>query len=726
MATKSTKRAKLGSPTTSNLINPIAPKQDGQMVKDSASVGVSDAEIFKDLNGIIQNAYNFRVPWSLKRSVYYRMRQKIRKDKDFPFQGCSNLRMPTLEKYIRKIKAALFNVVWGIKPHAIVIPEPTGNQDSAFKLEHYLDWLLEVKIKFAKKLVILIDKMLEKGFAFAEVIWKMEDEKRTFEIDLTQVPISMTQMIFSADNNEQLVPQIAQLFDIDMADSVAEENTEEILMAIESFRRGEKKVSVTIAEETYNNVDILIHDPEFVYVPVDSTLNPQEARLIAFEMYEPWDVVKRKAKEGVYDQSVVDEMNIYKDQQEVPSMGKTYINQNYSTRVWEDIREGVHRIANPSKNVKLFKVYAWYDLDGDGIEERNVFILCPEWSKVLAKFPLTYDHRKWPIIRFDAELTDDRWYSSRGIPEVLEDIVKEIDTQHNQKIDQQTVRNTPMFTFRSGVVNPKLVKFIPGQAIPVPGTVPLNDAVAILRNESSAAEFSYKDEEMLLKSEIQELFGQIDFSLQSLINRREPRTAAEVTSQQQSNASVFNLDALMFSESMSEMFQQIVQLTQQFLPEKVFFSVVGEGQPVHMTREEIKGGYQARVRGNDINTSPATRLQMTQARFAFLAQPPFLQSGIVTPQNLYMLAKKYLQDTGEYMFQSLITQPPPPQPHMPPPAITLIKPKFDELTDAEQGQVLESGGIQPDHQGRALEKAQELHEMSQNEPSLNGASNGQT
>ena len=82
--------------------------------------------------------------------------------------GNSNLRMPTLEKYIRKAKAALFNVVWGVKPHGLVIPEPTGNPDVAFKLENYLDWLMEQKTKFARKLMILIDKMLEKGLGQAQ------------------------------------------------------------------------------------------------------------------------------------------------------------------------------------------------------------------------------------------------------------------------------------------------------------------------------------------------------------------------------------------------------------------------------------------------------------------------------------------------------------------------------------------------------------------------------
>lgn len=701
----------------------ISPEVTGQIATEATSVK-SDKPyetIASDIIGYIRDADTIKTKWSQKLDFYYRMRYRLRRTKDWPFVGCSNLGLPTIEKFLRKIKASLFNVFWGIKPHATVVPEKPEASEIASRMEHYLDYLLEVKIKFANKLTIALDKMLEKGFCILEPIWVIKDEKRKFDIDLTGLPQETVQMIFSAVDTEDdtIVGEIAKIFDIDMSETVIEENITAIKDALKKLRGGQEKVQITVCDETYNNVDVNVHDPENVYVPADSGIDPQECRFIAYEVYESWDVVKQKARSGVYDEKVFSDMEAFKQvgANQVPSSGKDSFNPQRTTDVLKDQREGIERANNQSRSVKLLRTYAWYDLDGDGIEERNVFIIAPEWNKCLKAFPFPYSHRKWPCVRLNAEVTDDRWYSPRGIPEMLEDIVKEIDTQHNQKIDQQTIRNVPMFAYRSGVVNSRFVKFIPGQAIPVNGLTPLEDAVKVLRNESSNAEYSYRDEEMLLKGEVQELYGIVDYSLQSQMNRREPRTASEVMAQQQSGSVIFSLDSLLVSEALSELLTQIVQLTQQYVPDSVFFSVAGEGTSARLKRDEIQGNHLIRTRGNDVNTNPQKRIEMAQAKIQMLANPYAIQSGMYTPVNHYYNLKEYLQYTGDVNWQQKITVPQPPPPPAPPPAIEKIKTNFDELTDIEQAQVLASAGIKPDMQGRLLHRQEEILEKVESKPS---------
>lgn len=703
---------------TQDTETPISPATEPKLMRDSSSIGdISYDKATVDLLAQLADAQNIKTRWSQKLDFFYRLRYRLRRTKDWPFIGCSNLGLPTIEKFLRKMKAALFNVFWGINPHATVIAENSKSFDIAMRLEHYLDWLLETKIKFAKKYAIALDKMLEKGFCVLEPLWVIKDEKRRFEIDVKGLPREVVSNIFSAvdTNDEQVIMDIAKLFDIDMSETVREENINYLREALTKLKSGQEKVMLTVCDETYNNVDINIHDPENVYVPIDSGINPQDCRFIGYEVYEPWDVVKQKADSGIYNKDVFSDMESYRQMgEQVPSQGKDSFNPTRTTDVLKDQREGIERANNQSRSVKLIRLYAWYDLDGDGQEERNVFIIAPEWKKCLKAFPFPYAHRKWPCVRLDAEMTDDRWFSSRGIPEMLEDIAKEIDTQHNQKIDQQTIRNVPMFAYRSGVVNSRFVKFIPGQAIPVNGLTPLEDAVKVLRNESSNAEYSYRDEEMLLKLEVSELYGVTDYGTQSLVNRRQPRTASEVMAQQQSGSVIFSLDSLLISDSLSELLTQVVQLTQQYLPDEVFFSVAGEGASARLSREEIQGQFLVRVRGNDINTNPQKRLEMAQAKHAFLMTQYNIQTGIVTPVNAYMSLKEYMQYTGDVNWQSKISMPQPPPPPSPPPAIEKIKTNFDQLTDLEQAQVLASAGIKPDMQGRLFEKQQELTmEMSE-------------
>ena len=724
------KKTKLSDTPATNQ-TAISPATLPQLMADSTDISTKKTmeEIANDVLKDISEGNNVRTKWSQKLDFYYRMRYRLRRTKDWPFVGCSNLGLPTIEKFMRKIKASLFQVFWGIRPHGVIIPEGPASQDLAMRLEHYVDWLLETKIGFAKKYVVTIDKTLEKGFCILEPIWSIKAEKRNFDIDMRGLPPELVERIFSSldTDDAQILLDIAKMFDIDTSESIYEENMGYLRDALNKLKAGKDMVTVTICDETYNNVDINVHDPENVYVPADSGMNPQDCRYIAYEIYEPWDTVKQKASSGVYDKTVFEEMAASRDMgMKSPSQGKDSFNPTRTTDVLKDQREGIERANNQSGLVKLLRMYAWYDLDGDGQEERCVFILAPEWKKCLKVFPFPYAHRKWPAIRFDAEVVDDRWYAPRGVPEMLEDIAKEIDTQHNQKIDQQTIRNVPMFTYRSGVVNARFVKFIPGQAIPVSGLTPLDDAVKVLRNESTNAEYSYRDEEMLLKGEAQELYGMVDYSLQSQMNRREPRTASEVMAQQQQGSVVFSLDSLLFSESLSELLTQIVQLIQQYLPDKVFFSVVGEGVSAHLSREEIQGQFLVRVRGNDINTNPQRRLEMAQAKHTFLINPYNIQTGIVTPVNAYQSLKEYLQYTGDVSWQAKISIPQPPPPPTPPPPITQIKLGGDDLTDMQKDAVLASGGIPPDPQGRMLEKDQEIRtEMKDSKQSnKNGATSG--
>lgn len=690
----------------------ISPPLPAQLMTESTGVkSVNYETVAKDILGEISDAQDVKTKWAQKLDYYYRMRYRLRRTKDWPFIGCSNIGLPTIEKFLRKMKAGFFNTFWGVRPHAIVIPEGQQSFEIANRLEHYIDWLLEVKIKFAKKLSIALDKMLEKGFCVLEPLWVIKDEKRKFDIDLAGLPQDIVAQIFQPldTNDGQVIKDIAKIFDVDMSETVREENLTNLQKALEELKSGKEKVQLTVCDETYNNVDINIHDPENVYVPADSGINPQDCRFISYEVFEPWDVVKQKAEAGIYDKDVFKDMEAFKAVGAgAPSQGKDSFNATRTTDALKDMREGIERANNPSHSVKLYRTYAWYDLDGDGVEERNVFIIAPEWKKCLKAFPFPYSHRKWPAVRFDAEMVDDRWFSPRGVPEMLEDIVKEIDTQHNQKIDQQTIRNVPMFAYRSGVVNSRFVKFIPGQAIPVNGLTPLEDAVKVLRNESSNAEFSYRDEEMLLKGEAQELYGLVDYSMQSQINRRQPRTASEVMAQQQSGSTVFSLDSLLLAESLSDVLTQVVQLTQQYLPDEVFFSVVGEGMSARLTRDEIQGQFLVRTRGTDLNTNPQKRLEMAERKIQMLANPFAIQSGMYTPVNHYYALKEYLQDTGDVTWQQKISMPQPPPPPAPPPAIQSVKTNFDQLTDLEQAQVLISGGIKPDMQGRLLDKQQEL------------------
>jgi hypothetical protein len=401
----------------------------------------------------------------------------------------------------------------------------------------------------------------------------------------------------------------------------------------------------------------------------------------------------------------VDEIESYKDA-DITKM----------TDISKDKREGISRLNNPSELVKVWEFYGWQDINNDGVEEKALITIAPEFSKVLRKITLPYDSGKFPFIKLFYELTDDRWFSHRGIIEIIEDIIKEIDIQHMQKLDQQTIRNAPMFVYRAGMVNPNLVQFIPNQGVPIHGMNPLNDTLQILNNNNPNVEFSYDKEEQILEGKIQELVGQIDFTLQSQINKRQPRTLGEVELQAQSQQTVFSLDSEMVRDSMSELFNWIWDLWCQFGSDEYEFSYFGkEGwEQIRLSREEIQGKWNITIRGNDNNTNPQVRVQKAQTIIQMSANPIAIQMGVVGPMQIMEAYKRAYQEMDIPDYQKLIMeqpQPIPPPQEQQKPQEPLIVPKFADLEEGEQAQVLQSLGIQPDIESMRLKKMQELAEL---------------
>ena len=80
----------------------------------------------------------------------------------------------------------------------------------------------------------------------------------------------------------------------------------------------------------------------------------------------------------------------------------------------------------------------------------------------------------------------------------------------------------------------------------------------------------------IIKTKVEELIGQVDFTLQSMINKREPRTLGEVEMQQQNMQQVFSLDASIFTGQFTELFNWVYDLYCQYGEDKYEFMYFGK------------------------------------------------------------------------------------------------------------------------------------------------------
>lgn len=675
----------------------MARKKAVKKIETPKKAPLSNDALYDEISKQIDDAIEHTETWRTTQEKWHNMRMRIKPAKTFPFPGCANLRLPTVETKLRKIKSQLVKIIFSLRPIVQAIPSPSGNLQTAMKIEKWLDHLIMDKMQFKPKGVIGIDQSIEKGFYLFKPYMKREIITRIEEIGLEDLSIEEAQRLFDLSTTPEMVKvALAEKLEVDMSDLVAEENDEALSKAVKDILSGKEKIKVELKDVLCNHPDIALGNPEFVYVPSDSGWNPQDCRFICHEFYLPYDTVKKNVKLKEWSQTAVNQIDAIKE---------TPLDNN--TEIAKETREGISRLNNPSQLVTIWEVYCWYDLNGDGEEEKCIFTFAPDFGVTLRKITLPFDSGRFPFVKLVNELCDDRWFSHRGLPELIEDLVKEVDTQHNQKIDSQTLRNAPMVTYRAGIVNPNMIKFIPSQAIPRQNA----DDVTFMQNTNLNADFSYKDEQMILEMKIEELVGQIDFGLQSMVNRRQPRTAFEVQQQGQSAQTVFSLDADTYIEAFSELFSFVWDLWCQYGNDEEEFMYFGENgwEKIRLTREEVQGKYKIVIRGNDQNFNPQQRQTKAGMIMQAMLNPIALQSGVIQPTNLYNGFKRYLQMLDEPSWQEFITDPrtlpPPPQPPAP------IKLAPENLTPAELARVKAQQNIQPDIQGMMLmhndEKQQE-------------------
>ena len=651
---------------------------------------VKPTDEFHEIEDKVEEAKNDCSQWRSKQERYHRLRMRMRKTKTFPFHGCANLRMPTVETKLRKLKSNLIKVMFGVRPIVQAIPSPSGNPDTARKIEKFVDHLMMDMIKVKQKLVIVTDQTIERGFYLAKPYWRQDITTRVEKYSLDDISMQEAQQLYSMKTTPEMIKQfIMQRFDVDMHDLVAEENEEEVDRCVEEILLGKFKIDCKLQDVLYNFPDVALVNPEFCYVNNDTRWNPQDARMITHEFYLPWDTVKRNVELKDWSASAIKEIDFL----------RTAPTDNLTENI-KDQREGINRLNNPSELVKIWETYTYADLTGDGFQEKCLKTSAPEFRVILRKNVLSSYSMKFPFVKFVNELTDDRWYSHRGMPELIEDLVKEIDTQHNQKLDSGTMRNTPMITYRAGVVNPNLIKLTSTQAIPRQD----EDDIKFMQNTNLNADFSYKDEQQILEGKIEELIGQVDFTLQSQINKRQPRTLGEVQLQQQSMQAVFSLDADLYTMALGELCSDVWNLWCEKGDDSYEFSYFGQGkwEKLKLTKEEVQGKYTIVVRGNDQNFNPQDRQQKAQLILQDSYQA--LQMGLITPVEANNARRLFYQELDVQDWEQYVPQQPPPPPPPPPPD---VKVEMDDLTAPEKVQVKQSKGIQPDAQGTARKDARD-------------------
>ena len=567
-------------------------------------------EFTNQLSREIEDEDSCRSKWSAAVDALERLRYGVRKRKDHPWPGAANFSLPIIDTDINLLKPSYVNVAYGVSP--IVTFEPYGPEDvePARKREMLFDWRMRTQVKFFKPYSYGIDQVLGSlGQTVFRIIWKFSTRNYCVRVDLEDFGEEVLEVLYDARTTDEMVAKIIE--EEFRIDTDYEENVEEIAKAVQKFRDGESSIELDLVETEDDQPEVTaLSVKDDLVVPVD-TKCLQDARFIDYKnLWMTKNDLKIAIDDGKYEK--------YPDMDIDSWAGKAGSKGDYSTK---DVSDDM---------VLLHETCCWYDVNDDGIKERCI-VTWPDASptSILRFIELPYDHGRWPYEQVKRELTEDNFYSSRGIPSLQEDTQVGASTALNQAVDNGTLLNTPERVARKGIIsNPRNRRFIPGEFTEVNGS-PAEYETRQTVNGSQPVLFQ---QIQFLKSFSDARLGQQTAGLGQTslpgMGDRGKKTAKEVQAIQLEKGTAQSLDIQVFQQQMAEVYYQIDALYNQFGSDEESIQVTGQ-PPLRISRDEIQGRFNIVPNGRLDNSTPGARLQKTLLAFEVGFQNPLVKQDVL-------------------------------------------------------------------------------------------------
>jgi hypothetical protein len=305
----------------------------------------------------------------------------------------------------------------------------------------------------------------------------------------------------------------------------------------------------------------------------------------------------------------------------------------------------------------VYETYLRYDIDEDGIDEELVVWIEKESQRVLR---ITYLDRvspsgKRPFV-FKRLIPREGKPYGIGFAEMLYGLQNIKDYIVNQRLDAGTFQIFPWFVYRSGsAFNATEMKIGPGKGIPVDD---INDLSFPKVNGNPAYGFQ---EEQAVSGYADGVTGVTPMAMGQQQGQGATRTAtgsAAIVNELNTNLDIYIKH---YQWGFEQNLQIIDKQIEELLPLGLEYRVLGvEGNSIYKKfedRQSLKFDTDYELVGNTVNSNKAIERDTATQLLQVLQNPIALQSGLVTPQNLYAVYKNYLQKVEIRDVESYLTKP---------------------------------------------------------------------
>jgi hypothetical protein len=559
------------------------------------------------VDGLIKDALKAdddRLGWLEKQRQLSKIRYLVRpKNKTFPWPGCSNIGIPLIDTIIRKYKPMLMKLLVESDPVVEFQGEDPEAVDSERLAEDVYSWLFRTESNAIESMSYVIDIMAHRGLSFGQVNWQYRRERQVRSVSIADIlPPGVVPDQIEDQGILQLLVQHYEL---------QEDDLPEAERVIEEFRAGQERSFLRTWRVVHDRPVVWERDPVQVIVPPRTT-DIADAEWIVVQHVLTLRQLKRMEADGYFRPGAVDEIMTHKDDDNVqndpfftPSQRMLEEMQREREKIWGHEDEG---------NMLVWEVFTWHDSDNDGKPERIHTWIHPRSKVNLISRPYLFPFARWPLVPFHFERTNRRWHSSRGISHMLEFLQREVNAQHNARIDGMTLRNAPAYQVTAlGQFRGRNYRVIPGTVLTMPGAAKIEP---ILHDRGAFPETA--QEENILRRLAEDYVGTFDAAVSDPFRGGgSPRTATEIQAVAQFASSTASFDAILFQTAMKELHTMLWSLFHDLGPREVFIRVGGTAaEPISrlVRKSDIDHKYRLVPVGTIANTNRA--LELAHAREA--------------------------------------------------------------------------------------------------------------
>ena len=546
-------------------------------------------------------------------------------------EGVTEIKLPTVFEKMQNWQVRTYQAIFSPSPFFSAIPTAGASADEIQATTDLMFWYLMTQLNEREGIKPFMSELLwdiaSDGWAISFRSWK-----RTQRVRPKRQP----------DNKEQL------------------QKIREFLKIPSNEKRNAKKVLEVI--QVFNGQMIETVPHESVYFPANLRhgFDLQSPEVVMLEREYSEDDLLAAVETGAFDEDQVQRiLNAGSEKQDGVKQHLRHTRENVQgVRTWHT------STLNPT--YPLFTVFMRADLLGHRIPQEYVFTASLEASAI-PRFQFldsTIANGRRPIAKYDLVKRSRSAYSI-GFPEMLNSFAIELNEIHNFRRANGYFSSVPWGFFNpQGGLEKERIVIKPGVFLP------LSDP----RRDYSIAKFGNTtawpmQEEGLLQSYADKLASQPATMRGGLPDRIGPLRSTSGVMAMNNEASApmeMNLEHIRFP--LSAEIQGVHEELKARLPNIVTIMVLGkDAMPIlnedGSAREKsypktmIGSSFRFMLSVASANFNPAKEYQDAMGRLQLLMSPAFMQTGLVTPANLYAAGKEVLEKSGRRNIDDILTQP---------------------------------------------------------------------